>query len=64
MKFLIEDAANGKYYWKIVAANGQTLATSETYYNKADARSACQSVKTNAATAPIVDNTRSAAARW
>lgn len=57
MKFEIRDATGGQFYWRIVASNGQVLATSETYYNKADARSAAQSVKDNAATAPISDLT-------
>ncbi len=66
MEFQLLDAAGGQYYWKIVAANGRTLATSETYYNKADARTACESVKRFASTAPIVDKTRSGASspRW
>ncbi|GLI00676.1 YegP family protein [Phytohabitans aurantiacus] len=57
MQFHINKATNGQFYWKIVASNGQTLATSETYWNKSDAESACRSVKANAASAPIVDNT-------
>jgi uncharacterized protein YegP (UPF0339 family) len=65
MEFQIHDSTNGQYYWTIVAANKRTLATSENYYNKADARSAAQSVKTYATGAPIVDKTRSASAsRW
>ncbi len=64
MKFTVENSSNNQYYWKIVASNGQTLATSETYYNKSDALSACQSVKTNAGSAQIVDNTRSSSSYY
>jgi uncharacterized protein YegP (UPF0339 family) len=63
MQFEIRDAAGGQYYWRIVAANDQVLATSETYWNKADAQSAAASVKQNAAGAPIYDYTHSAARR-
>lgn len=45
------------YYWRIVASNGQVLATSETYVNKSDALSAVNSVKANAAGARTVDLT-------
>jgi uncharacterized protein YegP (UPF0339 family) len=55
MKFEIRRASGGQYYWRIVANNGQVLATSETYYNKADARSAAEIVKRGAAGAPILD---------
>ncbi|QGN49539.1 YegP family protein [Micromonospora sp. WMMD558] len=65
MQFEIHNANGGQYYWKIVASNGRTLATSETYWNKSDARSAAQSVKTYAASAPIVDKTgASSYGRW
>jgi uncharacterized protein YegP (UPF0339 family) len=57
MQFEIRRAAGGQYYWRIVASNGQVLATSETYYNKADAQSAAESVKQSAASAPIYDYT-------
>ena len=66
MEFQIHESGSGypqKYYWKVVAANCQTLATSELYYNKSDAESAARSVKNNASSAPIVDKTRSSAYR-
>jgi len=57
MKFEIRksQSASQPYYWRIVASNGQVLATSETYVKKADALAAVQSVKTNAATATVQD---------
>lgn len=65
VQFEIHKATNGQYFWRIVASNRQVLATSETYYNKSDAQRAAQSVKTNAASAPIVDKTgTSAHSRW
>jgi uncharacterized protein YegP (UPF0339 family) len=30
MQFEIRPAAGGEFYWRIVASNGQVLATSET----------------------------------
>jgi uncharacterized protein YegP (UPF0339 family) len=53
-----------KYFWRIVASNGQKLATSEMCTNKADARSAAESVKANAGAAKIVDKTVASASRW
>ena len=34
MKVIIEQGKSKKWYWKIVGANGKTLATSETYSSK------------------------------
>lgn len=60
MKFEIRNSnsATQPYYWRIVAANGQVLATSETYVNKTDARSAVDSVIANAGTATVVDHSQ------
>lgn len=55
MKFEIHRASGGQYYWRIVASNGQVLATSETYYNRTDAQAAAESVKSQAGSAPIDD---------
>ena len=46
-----------QYYFNVVASNGQVLATSERYVNKADAKSAAESIKRNAGTAKIEDDT-------
>jgi uncharacterized protein YegP (UPF0339 family) len=43
------------YFWRIVAANGQTLAVSENYVAKASAKSAVESVIKNAAGAKVED---------
>lgn len=55
MSFEIRSSSNGQYYWRIVAANGQVLAHSETYTTKASCRSAIETVKASAASAPIRD---------
>ena len=59
MKFEIRNSNSETqpYYWRIVASNGNVLATSETYVNKAVARSAVDSVIANAGTATVVDHT-------
>lgn len=49
-----------QWYWLIRAANGQVLATSETYWNRQDAINAVESVKKNAANAPFYDLTKAA----
>jgi Uncharacterized conserved protein len=56
MKFVIEKATNGQYYFNIKAGNGQILCTSETYIVKQSAKDAIQSIKTNASTATTEDN--------
>lgn len=45
------------FFWRIVAANGQTLAVSQGYTAKASAKSAIESVMGNAAGATVVDLT-------
>lgn len=45
------------FFWRIVAANGQTLATSEMYTRKASCVSAIASIQKNAAEAKVVDLT-------
>lgn len=50
-------ASNGLPYFTLVAGNGETLGTSETYSSVAARETGIASVKQNAPTAPIVDNT-------
>jgi uncharacterized protein YegP (UPF0339 family) len=57
MQFQVHRSSNGQYWWRIVAANGRVLASSETYHNKQDAINACGVVKAGAAGAPIYDHT-------
>lgn len=61
MEFQIHRARGQQhYYWTIVASNGKTLATSETYYNKQDAVHACTIVQAGAALAKIYDHSAAA----
>ena len=55
MKFQIKKTSNNQYRVNIVASNGQVLATSESYVQKASAVSAIESIKKNAATASTED---------
>ncbi|HEX8207706.1 MAG TPA: YegP family protein [Solirubrobacteraceae bacterium] len=57
MKFQIRNASGGQFYWRIVAGNGQVLATSETYVSKAGCQNAIATVKSDARTAPTEDLT-------
>jgi uncharacterized protein YegP (UPF0339 family) len=54
--FPIKKSSNGQYFFNVVASNGSTLATSETYWNKQDARSAAQSIINQAGSGQIIDN--------
>ncbi len=56
MKFTIHKSAkNGQFWFRIVAGNGQILATSEMYKAKASAVNAIESIQSSAGKAPIVD---------
>ena len=57
MKFQIVKgkSATQPYFWRIVAANGQTLAVSENYVAKASAKSAVESVMKGAGKATVED---------
>lgn len=55
MKFPILKSTNGQWFFRIVARNGATLAHSENYWNKADARSAAQTIINQAGGGEIVE---------
>jgi uncharacterized protein YegP (UPF0339 family) len=56
MKFEIYGDASGSYRWRLVASNGQIVASSgESFASKANARRAAENVKDNAAKAEIVE---------
>ncbi len=57
MKFQIRKTSNNQYRFNIVASNGQVVATSETYVQKASAVSAIESIKKNVGAAPTEDLT-------
>lgn len=47
-KFEIKETANGQYMFNLVAANGETILTSEMYKAKAGVENGIRSVKENA----------------
>ncbi len=58
MKFTIHKSAkNGQFWFRVVASNGQILATSEMYTARASAVNAIESIQKSAGSAPIVDET-------
>ena len=56
MKFEIYADAAGKYRWRLVAGNGQNVASSgEAFESKASATRAAENVRDNAGKATVVD---------
>ncbi len=56
-KFVLKKGTSGKYHFNLVAANGQVVATSETYERKQSALGGIESVKQNAPAAEVDDQT-------
>ena len=56
-KFVLNKGPTGKYRFNLVATNGQIIATSEAYESKASALKGIESVKRNAPTAEVDDQT-------
>jgi uncharacterized protein YegP (UPF0339 family) len=55
MKYVVKKSEkSGQFFFNIVASNGQVLASSEQYKEKASAMDTIESIKKNAATAPTV----------
>lgn len=54
-KFEIYKDAAQKFRWRLKAANGEIIASSEAYESKDGCKNGIQSVKTNAPNATIVD---------
>jgi uncharacterized protein len=48
-KFEIEKASNGQFYFRLKAANGEIILSSEQYQAKTSAQGGIESVKANAA---------------
>ncbi len=57
MKFTIYQDAAGEFRFRVVAANGNILASSQGYNQKQSAKDAIASIQKNAADAPVVDET-------
>lgn len=47
-KFAIKRAKNGKFYFNLLASNGEVVLTSQMYASKATAKKGIASVRTNA----------------
>ena len=58
MKFTIYKDAKGEFRFRIVATNGNILASSQGYSVKASARNAIDRIKSDAAAADVVDETQ------
>ncbi|HEV2005368.1 MAG TPA: YegP family protein [Candidatus Limnocylindrales bacterium] len=56
-KFVVTKGKDGQYRFALKAGNGETIATSEGYKNKASALDGIASVKSNAGSAPTDDQT-------
>jgi len=56
-KFELYKSSNGEYRFRLKAGNGEIIATSEGYASKASAKNGIESVKSNAADAPVDDQT-------
>ncbi len=56
MKFQIYRDAGGSYRWRLIAANGQNIASlGESFASKANAQRAAENVRDNAGKASIED---------
>jgi len=60
MKFIVKKTSNGQFRFNLVASNGQTVATSETYTRKSSALETIESIKKNTGAATIDDETENA----
>jgi uncharacterized protein YegP (UPF0339 family) len=56
-RFVIKKTKHGQYLFVLNAANGEDIATSETYKSKSRAQAGIESVKANAPIARVVDET-------
>jgi uncharacterized protein YegP (UPF0339 family) len=57
-KFEMYKDAAGKFRFRLVAPNGEIIATGEAYQSKDACKKGIESVKTNAPKAEIVDKTQ------
>jgi uncharacterized protein YegP (UPF0339 family) len=56
-KFVLTKGSTGKFHFNLVATNGQVVASSESYESKAGAVNGIESIKRNAPSAEIDDQT-------
>jgi len=57
MKFMVKKTSNGEFRFNLVATNGQVVATSESYKQKASALNTIASIQKNAGEAAVEDET-------
>lgn len=57
-KFILKNYTPDQYYWILQANNGNNICWCEGYTTKQSAKDAIAFVKANAASAPIVDQTK------
>ncbi|MFI5893927.1 YegP family protein [Actinoplanes sp. NPDC051513] len=57
MKFVVKKSTNGEFRFNLVATNGQVVATSESYKQKASALNTIESIQKNAGVASVDDQT-------
>ena len=57
LKFEIYKDVKGGFRWRLKAANGETVANSQSYKAKASCRNTIDAIKRGAATATVVDST-------
>ena len=62
-KFVLKKGTTGKFRFNLVATNGETVATSETYNSKASAMKGIDAVRRLAADAEVDDQTKPAPAK-
>ena len=55
-KFELYKDKKGEFRFRLIAPNGQTIASSEGYASKDSAKAGIESVKKNAPTAAVEDN--------
>jgi uncharacterized protein YegP (UPF0339 family) len=59
VQFVIQDSSDGQYYLEVLAGgNNATIAVTETYKRKADARNAADLLQRDGGSATIVDKTQ------
>ncbi|GLY96267.1 YegP family protein [Actinoplanes sp. NBRC 103695] len=57
MKFMVKKTSNGEFRFNLVASNGQVVATSESYKQKASALNTIASIQKSAGDAKVEDET-------
>jgi uncharacterized protein len=59
-KFVLKRSSNGKFHFNLQAGNGEIIATSQQYETRASAEKGIESVRANASTAALDDQSEHA----